>query len=151
MLTYFISFFKSNQLLLIWKIQWIKSVFLVFCFLNATLINDKYSCLKIASHFNRSLHIIPCSNCNFILYNFNDLDWDWATSFCWRVRNSFGYNRNISRSSNFALLFNISNGKVSAVPRHNEISDFLVRKICRDLGIPIVWGSKLEPQVSIAF
>ncbi|MFO0916202.1 MAG: type II toxin-antitoxin system HicA family toxin [Pirellulales bacterium] len=24
----------------------------------------------------------------------------------------------------------------SAVPRHNEISDHLVRKICRDLGIP---------------
>jgi mRNA interferase HicA len=24
---------------------------------------------------------------------------------------------------------------VSTVPRHNEIDDFLVRKICRDLGI----------------
>jgi predicted RNA binding protein YcfA (HicA-like mRNA interferase family) len=26
--------------------------------------------------------------------------------------------------------------KTSAVPRHNEINDFLARKICRDLGIP---------------
>ena len=28
-------------------------------------------------------------------------------------------------------------GKRSAVPRHNEINDHLVRKICRDLGIPV--------------
>ncbi|MGA7296864.1 MAG: type II toxin-antitoxin system HicA family toxin [Rhodanobacteraceae bacterium] len=27
-------------------------------------------------------------------------------------------------------------GKRSAVPRHNEISNHLARKICRDLGIP---------------
>jgi mRNA interferase HicA len=27
------------------------------------------------------------------------------------------------------------NGRRSAVPRHNEISDPLCRKICRDLGI----------------
>jgi mRNA interferase HicA len=26
-------------------------------------------------------------------------------------------------------------GRVSTVPRHREINDFLVRKICRDLGI----------------
>jgi mRNA interferase HicA len=26
--------------------------------------------------------------------------------------------------------------KRSAVPRHNEISDVLARKICKDLGIP---------------
>ncbi|TGG91612.1 MAG: addiction module toxin, HicA family [Aphanocapsa feldmannii 277cV] len=24
----------------------------------------------------------------------------------------------------------------SAIPRHNEVNDLLVRKICRDLGIP---------------
>ncbi|HVO43241.1 MAG TPA: type II toxin-antitoxin system HicA family toxin, partial [Aggregatilineales bacterium] len=28
--------------------------------------------------------------------------------------------------------------KRSAVPRHNEISDILAKKICRDLGIPPV-------------
>jgi len=30
---------------------------------------------------------------------------------------------------------NPANGQRSAVPRHNEISDHLARKICRDLGI----------------
>jgi predicted RNA binding protein YcfA (HicA-like mRNA interferase family) len=29
-----------------------------------------------------------------------------------------------------------ANRQVSAVPRHREINDFLVRRICRDLGIP---------------
>jgi hypothetical protein len=29
-----------------------------------------------------------------------------------------------------------SNNQVTAVPRHREINEFLVRKICRDLGIP---------------
>ncbi|MBI3362498.1 MAG: type II toxin-antitoxin system HicA family toxin [Chloroflexi bacterium] len=28
--------------------------------------------------------------------------------------------------------------KRSAVPRHNEISDTLAKKICKDLGIPLV-------------
>ena len=28
------------------------------------------------------------------------------------------------------------NNRRSAVPRHNEINDFLAKKICRDLGIP---------------
>jgi len=27
-------------------------------------------------------------------------------------------------------------GKVSTVPRHREINDFLARKICRDLEVP---------------
>jgi predicted RNA binding protein YcfA (HicA-like mRNA interferase family) len=31
---------------------------------------------------------------------------------------------------------NPANSQVSAVPRHREINDFLVRRICRDLGIP---------------
>ncbi len=26
--------------------------------------------------------------------------------------------------------------KVSTVPRHTEINDFLARKICKDLGVP---------------
>ncbi|MFN7733847.1 MAG: type II toxin-antitoxin system HicA family toxin [Pirellula sp.] len=34
------------------------------------------------------------------------------------------------------LYFNPANSQTSAVPRHREINDFLVRKICRDLGIP---------------
>lgn len=34
-----------------------------------------------------------------------------------------------------SVYFNPSNNQTSAVPRHREINDFLVRKICRDLGI----------------
>lgn len=33
------------------------------------------------------------------------------------------------------LYFNPGNNQTSAVPRHREVNDFLVRKICRDLGI----------------
>jgi predicted RNA binding protein YcfA (HicA-like mRNA interferase family) len=35
-----------------------------------------------------------------------------------------------------SVYVNPANGQVSAVPRHNEIGEGLVRKICRDLGIP---------------
>ncbi|MYH60231.1 MAG: type II toxin-antitoxin system HicA family toxin [Caldilineaceae bacterium SB0675_bin_29] len=30
---------------------------------------------------------------------------------------------------------NISDGRRSSIPRHREIKDTLVRKICRDLGV----------------
>jgi len=33
------------------------------------------------------------------------------------------------------VYFNPINNRVSTVPRHREINDFLSRKICRDLGI----------------
>ena len=33
---------------------------------------------------------------------------------------------------------NNSNGKRSAVPRHQDINDLLTKKICKDLGIPPV-------------
>ena len=33
---------------------------------------------------------------------------------------------------------NPAQGRRSSVPRHNEINDQLARKICRDLGIPLV-------------
>lgn len=35
-----------------------------------------------------------------------------------------------------SLFVNESNGQVSAVPRHAEIKDMLVKEICKDLGIP---------------
>ena len=35
-----------------------------------------------------------------------------------------------------SVYVNPSNSRTSAVPRHREINDFLVRKICRELGIP---------------
>jgi len=33
------------------------------------------------------------------------------------------------------VYYNPENNKTSTIPRHNEINDFLARKICRDLGI----------------
>ncbi len=35
-----------------------------------------------------------------------------------------------------SIYVNTTNLQVTAVPRHREINDFLVRKICRDLGVP---------------
>lgn len=32
--------------------------------------------------------------------------------------------------------YNPRNNQTTAIPRHREINDFLIRKICRDLGIP---------------
>ncbi|MFI5195671.1 MAG: type II toxin-antitoxin system HicA family toxin [Chitinophagales bacterium] len=34
-----------------------------------------------------------------------------------------------------SVYLNISNNKTSTVPRHNEINDYLVKKICKDLDI----------------
>ena len=31
---------------------------------------------------------------------------------------------------------NPANGRRTSIPRHNEISDMLARKICRDLDVP---------------
>lgn len=35
-----------------------------------------------------------------------------------------------------SIYVNRAQRKTSAVPRHAEINEFLVRKICRDLGVP---------------
>lgn len=42
----------------------------------------------------------------------------------------------LREGSKHSLYVNPANNQTSAVPRHREINDFLVRKICRDLGIP---------------
>jgi len=42
----------------------------------------------------------------------------------------------LREGGNHSIYLNTVNAQVSAVPRHREINDFLVRKICRDLGIP---------------
>ncbi|HUY13084.1 MAG TPA: type II toxin-antitoxin system HicA family toxin [Terriglobia bacterium] len=34
------------------------------------------------------------------------------------------------------VYWNPTTAKVSTIPRHNEVNDFLARKICRDLEIP---------------
>jgi mRNA interferase HicA len=36
-----------------------------------------------------------------------------------------------------SIYSNPKTGATSSVPRHTEISDFLARKICRDLGISV--------------
>ena len=35
-----------------------------------------------------------------------------------------------------SLYANPIDGTTSAVPRHNEVKEFLARKICRDLNVP---------------
>lgn len=37
-----------------------------------------------------------------------------------------------------SIFYNIKNSKTSSVPRHTEINNFLARKICRDLDIPVI-------------
>jgi len=41
----------------------------------------------------------------------------------------------LREGSNHSWWHNPANGARSAVPRHNEISDTLCRKICKDVGI----------------
>ncbi len=36
------------------------------------------------------------------------------------------------------MYFNPVTRKVSAIPRHRELNEFLARKICKDLDIPVV-------------
>jgi mRNA interferase HicA len=36
-----------------------------------------------------------------------------------------------------SVYYNPVTGNVSSVPRHAEVNDYLARKICRDLAIPI--------------
>lgn len=40
------------------------------------------------------------------------------------------------RQSKHEIWFNSKNRQTSPVPRHNTIDRFLVKKICRELGVP---------------
>jgi len=42
----------------------------------------------------------------------------------------------LCEGGNHAIDVNRDKGKVSSIPRHHEINDFLARKICRDLEVP---------------
>lgn len=42
----------------------------------------------------------------------------------------------LREGGNHSIYVNSTNNRTSAVPRHRDIHEFLVRKICRDLGIP---------------
>jgi mRNA interferase HicA len=41
----------------------------------------------------------------------------------------------LREGSNHSVYINREKKKVSTVPRHKEINDFLAKKICKDLGI----------------
>ncbi len=41
----------------------------------------------------------------------------------------------LREGGNHSVYYNPENIRTSTVPRHNEINDFLVKKICKDLGI----------------
>jgi predicted RNA binding protein YcfA (HicA-like mRNA interferase family) len=42
----------------------------------------------------------------------------------------------LREGGNHSVYVNRLTAKVSTVPRHREINDFLARKICRDLEVP---------------
>jgi mRNA interferase HicA len=42
----------------------------------------------------------------------------------------------LREGANHSVFVNRSASKTSTVPRHRELNDFLVRKICRDLEVP---------------
>ncbi len=41
----------------------------------------------------------------------------------------------LREGGNHSIYFNPPLKKTSTVPRHNEVHDFMARKICRDLGV----------------
>jgi predicted RNA binding protein YcfA (HicA-like mRNA interferase family) len=44
--------------------------------------------------------------------------------------------RFVREGGRHTVYFNPANRQTSTIPRHNEIDEFLARKICRDLGVP---------------
>lgn len=44
----------------------------------------------------------------------------------------------IREGARHSVFFNPKNKTTSTIPRHNEIDNFLAKKICKDLGIEIV-------------
>ncbi len=43
----------------------------------------------------------------------------------------------LREGGNHSIYMNTETNKISAVPRHKEIKDFLAKKICKDLEIPM--------------
>lgn len=43
----------------------------------------------------------------------------------------------LREGSNHTVFVNIAEKKVTTIPRHREIDEFLARKICKDLGIDL--------------
>jgi mRNA interferase HicA len=42
----------------------------------------------------------------------------------------------LREGGNHSVYVNRKNGKVSTIPRHRKINEFLAQKICRDLEVP---------------
>lgn len=42
----------------------------------------------------------------------------------------------LREGSNHSVFVNVATRKATTVPRHREVKEMLVRKICKDLGIP---------------
>jgi mRNA interferase HicA len=42
----------------------------------------------------------------------------------------------LREGGNHTVYYNVEKKKVSTIPRHNEINDYLIKKICKDLEIP---------------
>ena len=40
--------------------------------------------------------------------------------------------------SSHTVWLNSTNGRTSTIPRHSEINTFIGRKICKDLGVPVI-------------
>jgi predicted RNA binding protein YcfA (HicA-like mRNA interferase family) len=41
----------------------------------------------------------------------------------------------LRQGGNHTIFYNPSNGKISSVPRHREVKNFVAKKICQDLEI----------------
>lgn len=41
----------------------------------------------------------------------------------------------VREGAKHSVFYNLVTSRTSTVPRHNEVNDFLARKICRDLGV----------------
>ncbi|MEK7136221.1 MAG: type II toxin-antitoxin system HicA family toxin [Patescibacteria group bacterium] len=41
----------------------------------------------------------------------------------------------VREGANHSIFFNPDTKRISTIPRHNELDNFLAKKICRDLGI----------------
>ena len=52
------------------------------------------------------------------------------------MRHPRRYGCHLKREGPHSLWTSPATGVIEAVPRHNEISDVLARKICRSLGVP---------------
>ncbi len=44
----------------------------------------------------------------------------------------------VREGGSHSVWLNSMNGRTSTIPRHNEINSYLGKKICKDLGVPVI-------------